>query len=166
MVPDGPARNEPPDLPAVKTAGFDTQIQREGANIRLRRLDAPAGILVGYRGKTYAATVEAIACLLAFCGGIGLLGASRQTRFAYFAFVGLGALIVAGAVNPRVAGLWNAIYLGVFLAALVWLGCSLWSWVRNVPGRLAGGFRRKTPPPKPPRSFYPPAAGGTTTPTP
>ena len=85
--------------------------------------------------------------------------ASRQARFAYFAFVGLGALIVAGAVHPRAAGLWQAIYLGVFLSALVWLLCKTWRWCRELPDRIGRRFRRKpTPPPVSPPT--PPAAGG------
>ena len=74
----------------------------------------PAEIGVAYRGKTYAATVEAIACLLAFAVGVSLLGRRARRALHYFS-VGLGALIVAGAVNPRGAGFWQAIYLGVFL---------------------------------------------------
>jgi hypothetical protein len=147
IVPEGPERSEPPALAPVKTAGFDTQIQKEGLTVALRRLDAPAEIRVAYRGKTYAATVEAIACLLAFFGGVSLLGAARQTRFAYFAFVGLGALIIAGAVNPRAGGMWQAIYLGVFFSALVWLVCGMWKWLRELPGRVSRRFRREPEPP-------------------
>ena len=153
--------NELPPMPEVKTAGFDTQVQKEGVSVTLRRLEAPAPIAVEYRGKTYAATVEAIACLLAFFGGVRLLGRSRQGRFAYFIFVGLGALIIAGAVNPRGAGIWQAIYLGVFLAVIVWLVVGLWKWLRAAAGWVVGFFKRpprqktqrfvKTPPPSVPR---------------
>ncbi len=155
IVPEGPQSSEPPALPPVRTAGFDTQIQREGITVALRRLDAPAEIHVSYRSKTYAATVEAIACLLALFGGIRLLGAPRQARFAYFIFVGLGALIVAGAVDPRSAGLWQAIYLGVFLAALAWLVCGTWKWVRELTGKISRRFRQQPEPPAmkdPPKS--------------
>ena len=151
---------EPRSLPAVKIAGFDTQIQKEGVAVELRRLDAPAEIRAAYRGKTYAATIEAIACLLALFGGIRLLGRERQTRFAYFAFIGLGALIIAGAVNPRAAGFWQAIYAGVFLSALAWLASGCWKWLRAIPDRTSRLFARKpvspqapppsTPPPIPP----------------
>ncbi len=160
-VPDAPERSEPPELPAVKSVGFDTQIQKEGVSVTLRRLDAPAEIHAAYRGKTYAATVEAIACLLAFFAGVRLLGASRQTRFAYFAFAGLGALIIAGAVNPRAAGFWQAVYLGVFLSALVWLVCGVWGWIRAMSGRISRLFQRKPrapvvePPPEPPADVQP-----------
>jgi hypothetical protein len=161
IAPEGPERSEPPELPPVKTAGFDTQIQKEGITITLRRLDAPADIHVAYRGKTYEATIEAVACLLAFFGGVSLLRSSRQARFAYFAFVGLGALIVAGAVNPRAAGLWQSIYLGVFLSAIVWIVCKTSRWLRELPSR----FRRKpTPPPVPPPTQ--PPAGGNDAPAP
>jgi hypothetical protein len=159
--PEEAAENQMPELPEVKTAGFDTQIQKEGVSVTLHRLDAPAAIAVEYRGKTYAATVEAIACLLAFFGGIRLLGRSRQSRFAYFIFVGLGALIIAGAVNPRSAGIWQAIYLGVFLSVLVWLLVGSWKWLRAAAGWVVRFFKRparqktqrfvKTPPPNIPR---------------
>jgi len=135
-----------PKMPEVKTAGFDTQIQKEGVRVTLRRLDAPAAIAVEYRGKTYAATMEAIACMLALFGGIRLLGRSRQARFAYFIFVGVGALIVAGAVNPRSAGIWQAIYLGVFLSVLVWCALGLGKWLRAALGWLSRLFKRMAQP--------------------
>ena len=128
-APSESTENKLPKMPEVKSAGFDTQIQKEGLSVTLRRLDAPAAIAVEYQGKTYSAAVEAIAYLVAFFVGIRLLGWSRQSRFAYFIVVGLGALIVAGAVNPRSAGIWKAIYLGVLFSALVWLGLSLWKWL-------------------------------------
>ena len=156
IVPDGPASSEPPALPPVKTAGFDTQIQREGVIVTLRRLDAPAEVRVAYRGKTYAATFEAIACLLAFFGGVSLLRASRQGRFTYAALVGFGALIIAGAVNPRAAGVWQAIYLGVFLAAIVWFVCRTWRWLRELVERVRARFRRE---PEPPSTPEPPETG-------
>ena len=140
----------------MKTAGFDTQIQKEGVSVTLRRLAAPAPIRAVYRGKTYAATLEAIVCFLALFGGLRLLGRSRQTRFAYFAFVGLGALIIAGAVSPRAAGFWQAIYVGVFLSALVWLVCGFWQWLRTIPASAARLFARKPAPPQRPPSVYPP----------
>jgi hypothetical protein len=145
-APTATAEHELPKMPEVKSAGFDTQIQKEGLRVTLRRLDAPAAIAVEYRGKTYAATIEAIACLLAFFGGIRLLGRSRQSRFAYFIFVGLGALIVAGAVDPRSAGVWKAIYLGVFLSALAWLICGLWKCVIAASGWIWRLFQRMTQP--------------------
>lgn len=167
---------DPPALPPVKTAGFDTQIQREGQSVMLHRLDAPSDIAVAYRGKTYAATVEAIACFLAFFGGVSLLGRSRQSKFVYAMFVGVGALIIAGAANPRATGLWHAIYLGVLLSVVVWLVCGLWKWLRGVPARMKSLFQRKpsakktqpfvktpptsTPPPVP--KATPPSAGGPT----
>ena len=142
-TPEESQQTAPPELPAVKTAGFDTHIQKEGVSVTLRRLDAPSEIAVAYRGKTYAATLEAIACLLAFFGGVRLLGRSRQTRFAYFILVGVGALIVAGAVNPRAAGVWQSIYVGVLLALFVWLAFGLWALLRTTPARIAPFFKRK-----------------------
>ena len=151
-----PATSEPPELPAVKTAGFDTQIQKEGVRVTLRRLDAPAEIRAAYRGKTYAATIEAIACLLALFGGLRLLGRPRQTQFAYFTFIGLGALIIAGAANPRAAGFWQAIYAGVFLSAIAWFVCGFWKWLRGIPERVGRLFARKPAPPQRPPPATPP----------
>jgi hypothetical protein len=144
--PEEVEQNKLPELPEAKTAGFDTQIQKEGVSVTLRRLEAPAAIAVEYRGKTYAATVEAIACLLAFFGGVRLLRRSRESRFGYFLFVGVGALIVAGAVNPRGAGIWQAIYMGVFLSVLVWFGFGFWKRLREAPGQVTRFFKRSAQP--------------------
>ena len=112
---------EPPSLPAPKKAGFNTELQREGALITLRRLGEPAAVGVAYRSKGYAATLEALAFLLAFAGGLRLLDRSRRVRFWYFIVVGVGALVIAGAVSTRSVGFWQAIYLGALGALLVWL---------------------------------------------
>ena len=160
MALEEPIASEPPDLPAPKTAGFDTQLQKEGVAVVLRRLDAPAPVVVGYRGKTYAATFEAIAFLLSLCGGLWRLGATRREKFAYFAVAGLGALVIAGAVNPRAAGVWQAVYLGAFISAVVWftagIGKALAVWVRD---RAARRRATKTPPPMPPVQPMPPETG-------
>ncbi|MEA3213468.1 MAG: hypothetical protein QOE70_6525 [Chthoniobacter sp.] len=170
--PNSAAHNEPLALPAPKAAGFDTQIQKEGVAVVLRRLDEPAAVAVSYRGKTYAATVEAIAFLLALFGGLRLLGARRETQLQYFVFVGLGALVVAGAVNPRAAGFWQAICGGVFAAALAWIVCGVWKWVRALPGRLwrrPAGPRGGPPgsaPPRRPSEPVPPAGPASPSPEP
>lgn len=153
------AQSEPTPLPPAKTPGFDTQLQREGAEISLRRLDAPAAIGIVYESKGFAATTEAIACLLALAAGICLLGCSRRSRFLYFVIAGLGALVIAGAVDPRGARFWESIYLGVFLAALVWFAACLWKGLRSV--RLPA-FRR----PRPSAPPVPPVAAATPDPTP
>ncbi len=160
VQPNSSEQAEPPDLPAPKSAGFDTQIQREGLKVSLRRLDAPAAIGVVYRSRGYSAAVEAIACLLAFAIGISLLGASRRARFHYFIWVGLGALIIAGAVDPRGARFWETIYLGVFLAVPVWLTAGFWKWLLRMFRRPHEEARSFTPPPpmSPPPSAPPPPA--------
>lgn len=122
---DRGAQPDPPELPPTQKAGFDTQLQKDGVRVTLRRLDAPAPIVVAYRGRNYAATFEAILCALAFFAGASLLRASRQMKFAFFMLVGIGALIIAGAVDPRAARKWQAIYLGAFLALVVWLLCAV-----------------------------------------
>lgn len=145
--PGSTTQADPPPLPAPKTAGFDTQLQKEGDPVTLRRLGEPAAIEVAYRGRAYAATVEAIAFLLALAGGLALLGRSRRERFAYFLIVGFGALVIAGARDPRGAGFWQALYLGAFAALAVWLAIGLFRKI----GRLRWPRRRQPePPPIPP----------------
>lgn len=121
------AMNEPPAMPQSQGAGFDFQIPKEGAAVTLRRLDAPAGVAIHYRSKTYANVVEAILFFAAFFLGVRLINRPRESRFAYAIFVGVGALIIAGAVAPRAAGMWTAIYLGVFFSVLVWIVCGMWT---------------------------------------
>jgi hypothetical protein len=153
FVPDvGPAlpapitveNNEPPELPPVKSAGFDTQIQKEGVAVALRRLDDAAPIAVGYRGRGYAATVEAIAFLLALFGGVRAFAAPPIARLRYFVFVGLTALVISGAVNPRGAGFWQAIYSGVALSVVLWVAWGVLRWLGSRPL-----WRRTTKPPYP-----------------
>ena len=61
--------------------------------------------------------------LAALYFGLRLTRSSREAKFAYVLFVGVGALIIAGVVDQRGAGKWNAIYLGVLsLATLLALG--------------------------------------------
>ena len=122
----------PPDLPPAAGGGFDSTVPKEGTPVVLRRLDAPAPVEISYRSLGYANTVEAVACFLALGFGLALLGSPRGARLAYFFVVGLGALILAGAVAPRAAGLWTAVYLGVFVAALVWLATGFWRWLRRL----------------------------------
>ena len=113
---------------------------------------------MAYRGRTYAATVEALACLLTFAGGVLLLRAPREVRFGYSFSWEFGALIIAGAVYPRGAGLWQAIYLGAFLAALVWLVCGTLKWLRELPRRVTRPRAPMPPPPIPPSPAAPPPA--------
>ncbi|MEO6785044.1 MAG: hypothetical protein ABI318_02835, partial [Chthoniobacteraceae bacterium] len=114
---------EPQTLPAPKSAGFDTQLRREGVAVELRRMDAPAVVKVSHRSKTYAFVFEAMAGLLAFAGAIALWRRGRAAKWAYFLFVGLGALVVSGAVLPRAAGPWQMIAVGVFAGVCIWIVC-------------------------------------------
>jgi hypothetical protein len=126
----------PPPLPAPKRAGFDTQLRKEGVRVELRRMDAPATVNVSHRGKTCAFLTEAVAALLAFAGGIALLRHGRGAKWAYFIFAGLGALVISGAVNPRGAGMWQMLAVGVFAGVGVWLICGMRGW-------LAARFERR-----------------------
>ena len=119
----------PHALPPPKRAGFDTQLRKEGVRVDLRRMDAPATVNVSHRGKTFAFLTEALAALLAFAGGIALLRRGRGEKWAYFIFVGLGALVISGAVNPRGAGMWQMVSIGVFAALGVWLICGMRGWL-------------------------------------
>ena len=101
----------------------------------LRRLDAPAEIAISYRSMTYYYTIEAIFFFAALYFGIKLNRASREAKFAYVFFIGIGALLIAGVVDPRSAGKWNAIYTGVFVSLLFWLACGFFGkitqWIKR-----------------------------------
>ena len=119
-------QSQPNALPDVKGGGFDAPLRLEGAKFELRRMEAPAAVTVKYRGKTYAFIVEAFAALVAFVAGAALLRKGRQERWAYFLFVGVGALIISGAVNPRGAGMWQSIFAGAAASAALWCGVGGW----------------------------------------
>ncbi|MCX6979266.1 MAG: hypothetical protein NTV08_00715 [Verrucomicrobia bacterium] len=125
----GKQHTEPPPLPAPKSAGFDTQLRKEGVSVELRRLDAPATVNVAHRGKTYSFVVDAMAGLFAFAGAISMLRRDRAAKWAYFIFIGLGALVISGAVNPRGASKWQHIYIGTLLGVAVWLVCAFRGWL-------------------------------------
>ncbi len=110
-----------PQMKANQQRGFDIQIPTEGRQFDLHRLDAPTDVKIGYRSEAFAFFWEALLGLAAFVVGLLLLNKDRRIKLIYFAAAGLGALIIAGAVAPTAASIWQAIYLGVFLAALVWL---------------------------------------------
>ena len=127
----GGARHaEPQALPTPKSAGFDTQLRREGVSVELRRMDAPAVVKVSHRSKTYAFVFEAMAGLLGFAGAIALLRRGRGEKWAYFLFVGLGALVVSGAVLPRSAGPWQMFAGGVFAGVGIWIVCGIMAAMR------------------------------------
>ncbi len=113
--------SQPPNLPANQQRGFDIRIPTEGRQFDLHRLDAPSEVKIGYRSQAFAFFWEALLGLAAFIVGLLLLNRDRKLKLIYFAAVGLGALIIAGAVIPTAASVWQAIYLGVFLAAVVWV---------------------------------------------
>ena len=125
----GYAEEKARQLPPPKRAGFDTQLRKEGVRVDLRRMDAPATVSVSHRGKTWAFLVEAMAGLLAFAGGIALLRRGRGEKWAYFIFVGLGALVISGTVNPRSAKPWQMIFSGVLVVLGIWLICGIRGWV-------------------------------------
>jgi hypothetical protein len=162
----------PPELPPA-TGGFDSQLPKEGQPAVLHRLDAPAPVTISYRSLAYANTVEALAFFLALGGGLFLLGSSRGARVTYFFIVGVGALILAGAVAPRAAGLWTAVYLGVFAAVGCWVLCRFSKWVRRVAAgiserrrRLAEWAFKKTPRPPTTPPSSPPSAPPSSNPPP
>jgi hypothetical protein len=157
----------PPTLPPATGGGFDSTVPKEGTPVVLRRVDAPAPVDISYRSLGYANTVEAIAFFLALGFGLALVGASRGPRLTYFFLVGIGALILAGAVAPRASGFWTALYLGVFLAALVWAAAGAWRWLggvrrwiterrQRILTRLRESMTASRRPPTPPSSGNPP----------
>ncbi len=127
----GARHAEPHALPTPKSAGFDTQLRREGVSVELRRMDAPAMVKVSHRSKTYAFVFEAMAGLLGFAGAIALGRRGRGEKWAYFLFVGLGALVVSGAVLPRGAGPWQMFAAGVFAGVCIWIVCGIISAMRE-----------------------------------
>jgi hypothetical protein len=145
---------EAPKFTAGQNAGVDFQIPREGKSIVLHRLDAPSEVAAAYRSLTYYYTVEAILFFAALYFGIRLTGAARETKFAYAMSFGIGALIIAGAVDPRGAGKWHAIYLGVFLAVLFWIAAELLKKTRRWMRRIRES--KSAAPPAPP--VFKPAA--------
>ncbi len=120
------ARSEPGVVPEPTKPGFNTQLRTEGQKFELRRMEAPAAITVGYRGKTYSFLLQAFAALITFGIGVVCLRKSPRERWAYFIAVGIGALIVSGAVHPRTAGVWQAAFGGVMAAGFVWAALGCW----------------------------------------
>ncbi len=126
-------------------------------SVVLYRQDAPAEVAVGYRSLTYYYTIEAILFFAALYYGIKLYRGSREAKFAYAVFVGVGALIIAGVADPRGAGKWEAIYLGVFVSLLCWLvggfATKSYAWFDKEIKRLR---ERKPKTPAPPAPLVPP----------
>ncbi|NNE92830.1 MAG: hypothetical protein HKN23_14395 [Verrucomicrobiales bacterium] len=116
---------QPPQLPPNQQTGFDIRIPTEGRQFDLHRLDAPDTVKIGFRSQSFALFWEALLGLAALVIGLLLLNRDRKLKLIYFAAVGLGSLIIAGAVAPTAASIWQAIYLGVFLGALVWIAYSI-----------------------------------------
>ena len=106
----------------VQNGGVNFQVP-QGAQIAvLNRLDAPAEVAISYRSLTYYYTFEAILFFAALYFGLKLNRAPREAKFAYVFFIGIGALVIAGVVDPRGAGKWQSVYLGVMFSLLFWLG--------------------------------------------
>ncbi len=126
--------SQPPALPEARGAGFDAPLRIEGGRYELRRMESPAAVKVSFRGKTYSFIVEAFAGLLAFIGGAALLRKGPGERWGFFLVVGIGALIISGAVNPRGAGIWQSIFAGSLAAAILWCALACWkAWCRLMP---------------------------------
>ena len=139
-------RSEPPELPTARTAGFDTQLRLEGMKTGLRRMDAPAAVEVAFRGKTYSFLVEAMLGILGFAGGIYCLRRNQQERWAYFIFVGLGALVISGVVNPRSAAPWQTLAFGVLGAAFIWIVPGIFRWIAGFAKRRREAAAAKNAP--------------------
>ncbi|MEZ5301043.1 MAG: hypothetical protein R3F11_10385 [Verrucomicrobiales bacterium] len=129
---EGIVWSEPPAVPDAQRAGFNFSIPAEGQKVELYRLGAPDGVDVSYRSRGYAFTLQGFAILVAFLAGIYLMRYPAFWRLVYFIAAGLGSLVIAGALTSGSSGFdfWTAIYLGVFLAALVWLARFAWTTVR------------------------------------
>lgn len=156
-VPQTETAQPAPQFSAGQNAGVDFQVPNEGTSVVLHRLDAPVTVGISYRSLTWYYTVEAILFFAALYFGIRLSDGARETKFAYAMFVGVGALIIAGAVDPRGADKWHAIYLGVFLSVLFWLAAWFLKTVLRCLQHLRERNSEPAPPPPPPIT-PPPAA--------
>jgi hypothetical protein len=146
----GSSQTEPPKLPEPKSAGFDAPLKTEGSRYELRRMEAPAAVTVNFQGKTLAFVLKAVAWLLAFAAGLRLLQRPATARWSFFLFVGIGALIVSGAVNPRAAGPWQAIFFGALCAAGIWVIRDCMRGVAGWTGRSHEGAGNAAYSPAPP----------------
>jgi hypothetical protein len=132
-------------------ANYQNTINSGGVNLQvagglgglLHRMDAPSQVAISYRSLTYYYTVAWIFFLAALYFGIKLTPASREAKFAYVFFVGIGALIVAGVVDPRGTDKWEGIYIGVFLSLLYWLCRGLFLKSGGVFSKLYHWFERE-----------------------
>ena len=160
-VPQPAVQQVVPSLPAAQNSGVDFQIPHEGNSVVMHRLDAPAEVTVSYRSLTYYYTIESILFFIALFFGLRLTGAPREKKFTYAMAAGVGSLILAGAVDPRGAGAWHSIYLGVFLSVLFWAVAGCLGKFRGMAGWLLTRIRERksrheTPPTMPP-TVEPPA---------
>ncbi len=160
------AWNSPPALQEAQAGGFNFQLPKEGRPVELRRLEAPAGVEISYRSLGWIYTLESALFFAAFLFGVRLLNRPGQSKFAYAIVFGVGALIVAGAVAPRSAGPWNAIYLGVLAAVAVWSVVGAWRLAWRCWNKCCDTVRRRgvvrppppsSPPPTTPSSMEPQA---------
>jgi hypothetical protein len=154
-----------PQLAAGQNGGVDFQIPHEGVSVVLHRLDAPSQVAISYRSLGWSYTIEAILFFAALYFGLRLMGAERRVKLTYVFCVGVGSLIIAGAVDPRGAEKWQAIYLGVLVSVLIWLSggilATLQNWVRRIRTLARQLAAKKVPPPQPPPMpppVIPPAA--------
>jgi hypothetical protein len=162
----GVAWNPPPPLQEAQSGGFNFQLPKEGKPFKLRRLEAPSGVHIAARSLGWIYTWEAIWFFAAFFFGVRLLNGARWSKFAYAMIVGVGALIVAGAIAPRSAHVWNAIYQGVFAAVLVWFAVGAWRTGRGWWEKCCGSLRRRAEATRQQRPPVPPAAPPTPPATP
>lgn len=127
--------------PGSGKAGFDHPVPREGQHIILRRLGAPDAVHASFLSKGYSYTIQAFAFILALGVGLLLLRLGFVTKVFYFIAVGLGSLVVGGAIYPRSQAFCHWIFIGVAVAAAIWLLVAV--------GRLLGGCCKKKPSPDP-----------------
>jgi hypothetical protein len=128
--------------PGSGSAGFDHPVPREGQHIILRRLGAPDAVQASFLSKGYSYTIQAFAFIIALGVGILLLRLGFVVKVFYFIAVGLGALVVGGAILPRSQTFCHWIFVGVAVAAGIWILVAL--------ARLCGCcVKRSVPPPRP-----------------
>ncbi|HWB59302.1 MAG TPA: hypothetical protein VG733_07410, partial [Chthoniobacteraceae bacterium] len=158
---EGPAGQQ---MDAYQTGGVNFVASAAPAAV-LHRLDSPDRVVVSYRSLGYYDTLEALLFVAAFAFGIWIASSSREVKFLYVVVAGVGSLIIAGVVDPRGAGKWDMIYIGVLCSLVYWLSANLvkkcYRWFLSEMDRMKNHAPKASPPPpqEPPETApQPPAA--------
>lgn len=111
----------PPVLTPDQRGALEFQIPKDGQEFLLHRLAEPSPVMLSYRSSRWEHTVQALGLMLGF--GVGFLIRKRSAglRMGYVLFVGLGALVLEGALPPGASAFLHFLAAGVMLAAVFWI---------------------------------------------